>query len=56
MSNVELIRDTDGYGNTTFTLVDPITDTVLIRTTNSVLAERCKKDIETIGYIRIGDN
>lgn len=55
MNSIELIRDTDGYGNVTFILIDPITDTVLIRTTNSILAEKCKKDIETIGYIRAGD-
>lgn len=55
MSNVELIRSTDSKGYTYYMLVDPVTDTVLIRTSNPLLAERCKKDIETIGYIRIGD-
>ncbi len=53
MSNIELIREIDTKGTLVYTLVDPVTDVVLLRCTSIELAERCLKDIQKFGYIKI---
>ncbi|MDB4464596.1 hypothetical protein N9033_00830 [bacterium] len=52
MSNVELIREINTKGDMVYTLVDPITDAVVLRCTSAALAERCLEDLQKYGYIK----
>ena len=52
MSNIELIREINTKGDLVYTLVDPVTDAVVLRCTNAALAERCLEDLQKFGYIK----
>ena len=52
MSNIELIREINTKGNMVYTLVDPVTDAVVLRCTSAALAERCLEDLQKFGYIK----
>jgi len=47
-----MIREINTKGDMVYTLVDPVTDAVVLRCTSAALAERCLEDLQKFGYIK----
>lgn len=53
MSNIELVKEVNIDGSIIWTLVDPVSTQVHLRTKNAGLAQKCLADIQQYGYIKL---